>query len=81
MAGEWAVIACDDLGVTVDKLGPDPETLADTVASWAQQEEDKWPDHGLIYMLIDPDQLPGARALEEATAGRPTDDPNKKEHS
>lgn len=73
---EWAVIACDDLGVTIEKLGRDPEALADTVASWAQQEEDKWPEHGLIYMLIAPDQVLDARALETATAGKPADDPS-----
>lgn len=52
MTTEWAVIGCDREGVTVDKTGPDPEALADAVASWAQQEEDKWPEHGLIYMLV-----------------------------
>lgn len=60
----WAIIGCDDKGVTVEKTGEDPEALADAVASWAQQEEDKWPELGLIYMLIGPEQVPAARALE-----------------
>lgn len=64
----WAVAGCDDRGVTVERTGADPETLADSVASWAQQEEDKWPDMGLLYMLIPPEQVPAARALEEETA-------------
>ena len=75
---EWAVIACDDLGVTVEKLGRDPKALADSVASWAQQEEDKWPEAGLVYMLIPPDQIADARALEAENAGEPTDDPNER---
>lgn len=53
----WAVIGCDAGGVTVEKTGPDPEVLCDAVASWAQQEEDRWPDMGLVYMLIDPEEL------------------------
>lgn len=74
---EWAVIGCDDLGVTVERLGRDPEALADSVASWAQQEEDRWPEQGLLYMLIPPDQVADARALEAENAGDPGVDPNK----
>src|ERR1700741_509854 len=61
----YAVIAADDSGVPVERTGTDPAALADEVASWAQQEEDKWPDMGLVYMLITPDELPLARTLEE----------------
>lgn len=63
-AGEWAVIGCDHLGVTVEKTGADPEVLADALAPWAQQEADKWPDKGLVYMLIEPELVEAARALE-----------------
>lgn len=80
MTGVWAVIGCDGLGVTVEKLGADPEALADSVASWAQQEADKWPELGLIYMLIAPDHVSDARALEEATAGPPRRRLTKKEY-
>lgn len=62
---EWAIIGCDGRGVTIEKTGPDPEALCDTVASWAQQEEDKWPEFGLLYMLVSPEELPLARELEE----------------
>lgn len=48
----WAVIAHDGLGETVERTGADPDALADEVASWAQQEADKWPELGLIYMLV-----------------------------
>lgn len=65
---QWAVIGCDDLGVTVEKTGPDPEVLADAVASWAQMEEDKWPQLGLLYMLISPDEVPLAREEEADSA-------------
>lgn len=65
---EWAIIAADELGVTVERTGSNPEALADEVASWAQQEEDKWPEMGLVYMLICPELVDAARALEEATA-------------
>lgn len=64
----WAIIAADEKGVTVECTGPDPEALADRVASWAQQEEDKWPAMGLLYMLICPELVDAARALEAATA-------------
>lgn len=49
----WQVIAYDDLGETTEASGLDPEALADKVASWAQQEADKWPHFGLIYMLVE----------------------------
>lgn len=65
MASEWAVIGCDHTGVTVERTGEDPEALADSVASWAQQEEDKWPELGLIYMLVAPEDVPLAVALME----------------
>lgn len=61
----WAVVGCDHRGLTFETTGPDPDVLADTVASWAQQEEDKWPEMGLIYMLISPEELPAAAAWEE----------------
>jgi hypothetical protein len=48
----WWVIAADADGVTVEKVGSNPWTLADEVASWAQQEEDRWPEHGLVYMVV-----------------------------
>lgn len=52
----WAVIAVDDDGITVERTGDDPAWLADDVASWAQQETDRWPEHGLIYMLVSPEE-------------------------
>lgn len=70
---DWAVVAVDDLGLTVDAVGPDPEALADKVASWAQQEVDKWPEMGLIYMLILPNQLVDALAQQAEGAGSPAD--------
>jgi len=49
----WAVIGWDaETGETVELTGCDPEALADRVASWAQQEADRWPELGLIYMLV-----------------------------
>lgn len=53
----WAVLAVDGDGVTVELKGSDPEALADQVASWAQQEADRWPEMGLLYMIATPDQL------------------------
>lgn len=50
----WVVIGADDYGVTVEVSGDNPEALVNRVASWAQQEEDRWPEHGLVYMLIEP---------------------------
>lgn len=48
----WYIVAADDSGMTIEATGNDPEELANKVASWAQQEEDKWPEMGLIYMLV-----------------------------
>jgi hypothetical protein len=55
---QWAVLAVDDDGMTVDALGDDFWRLADRVASWAQQEEDRWPRMGLLYMLIPAADVP-----------------------
>lgn len=52
MNAQWLVLAADQDGVTVEATGPDPEALADHVASWAQQEADRWPGFGLVYMLV-----------------------------
>jgi hypothetical protein len=60
---DWAIIGCDQYGVTVEATGQ-PDVIADMVASWAQQENDKWPDMGLVYMLISPEEIPAARELE-----------------
>lgn len=66
-ATEWAIIGADDGGVTVELTG-DRDALIDHAASWAQQEADLWPEMGLIYMLITPEELPAARALEGAAS-------------
>lgn len=55
----YAVVAADEFGATVDARGDDAEVLADKVASWAQQETDKWPDMGLVYMLVPADDTAG----------------------
>lgn len=52
--GKWTVIAHDEFGVTVEASDQDAEALANKIASWAQQEENRWPEFGLIYMLIEP---------------------------
>lgn len=64
-ANKWAVIGADDDGLTIERTG-DAEEIADWIAAAAQQEGDRWPEFGLVYMLIPPDQLPEARALEGA---------------
>lgn len=64
---DWAIIGCDKFGVTVEATGQ-PDVIADRVASWAQQEDDRWPEMGLIYMLISPEEIPAARELEASTA-------------
>jgi hypothetical protein len=48
----YAVLAVDHFGITVDGRGDDGEALADRFAAAAQQELDKWPNMGLIYMLV-----------------------------
>lgn len=62
MTGEepwaWAIVAADPGGVTVDATGLDPWVLADLAAPWAQQEADRWPEMGLVYMLVCRGDLP-----------------------
>jgi hypothetical protein len=64
----WAILGCDD-GVTVETTGEDPEALADRVASWAQQEADRWPDMGLLYMLVDVEDIKHDAALHVLAGG------------
>lgn len=55
----WAVIGWDaETGVTIERTGNNPEALADHCASWAQQEADRWPEMGLLYMIVRRDELP-----------------------
>lgn len=48
----WVVLGCDSKGVTEEARGPDPDALANAWAAAAQQEADRWPELGLVYMLV-----------------------------
>jgi hypothetical protein len=65
-AVSWQVLGCDDGGVTEEWEGP-TANFPDWIGRAAQQEQDKWPEMGLIYMLVEvPERCPHG-TVETAT--------------
>lgn len=62
-AATWVIVGADDSGISIEWSGEDPEKMPDWMGAAAQQEEDRWPEMGLIYMLVEPTEAPLALAM------------------